>query len=103
FAAPIEHADPSHPLGLLRVHHHWPRRSAPKPRDELPPPHSITSSARSKIDCGTVRPSPVAVLRLILSSTFVDCCTGKSAGFSPLIMRPAYIPARRKASETSPP
>ena len=33
---------------------------------------------------GLVRPSLLAVLRLMTSSTFVGCCTGKSAGFSPL-------------------
>ena len=37
---------------------------------------------------GTVRPSALAVLRLMINSTFVSCCTGKSAGFSPLRMRP---------------
>ena len=31
----------------------------------------ITSSARSKIDCGTVRPSALAVLRLTTISNFV--------------------------------
>jgi hypothetical protein len=38
----------------------------------LPPSdHSITSSARSKIDCGTVRPSALAVLRFTAISYFV--------------------------------
>ena len=41
----------------------------------------ITSSARSRIDCGTVRPRALAVLRLITRSIFVICCTGRSAGF----------------------
>src|SRR5262249_52410513 len=54
----------------------------------LPSHHSITSSARASSVGGTVRPSALAVLRLMISSTFVDCCTGKSAGFSPLRMRP---------------
>ena len=39
--------------------------------------YSITSSARARIDGGTVRPSVLAVLRLTASSTFVDSCTGK--------------------------
>ena len=34
-------------------------------------------------------PCALAVLRLMTSSTLVDCCTGRSAGFSPLRMRPA--------------
>src|SRR5215468_34242 len=33
---------------------------------------------------GTVMPSARAVLRLMISSTLVACCTGKSAGLSPL-------------------
>src|SRR6266446_8603613 len=51
--------------------------------------HSITSSAIASTPGGTVRPSALAVLRLITSSNFVGCQTGKSAGFSPLRMRPA--------------
>src|SRR5215467_8557475 len=51
--------------------------------------HSITSSARASNDGGTSRPSVLAVWRLRINSIFVDCCTGRSAGFSPLRMRPA--------------
>src|SRR6185312_13261500 len=36
---------------------------------------------------GTVRPSALAVLRLMISSTLVICCTGRSVGFSPFRMR----------------
>jgi hypothetical protein len=50
--------------------------------------YSMISSARPRSNCGTVRPSALAVLRLRISSTFVDCWTGRSAGFSPLRMRP---------------
>jgi hypothetical protein len=46
--------------------------------------HSITRSARSKSDGGIVRPSAVAVFRLITSSNFVGRSTGRSAGFAPL-------------------
>jgi hypothetical protein len=52
------------------------------------PDYSITSSARPDTGRGTVIPSALAVLRLMISSTFVDCTTGRSAGFSPLRMRP---------------
>ena len=55
--------------------------------DALQKVHSITSSARARIDCGTVRPSALAVLRLIISSYLVGTCTGSSAGFAPLRMR----------------
>jgi hypothetical protein len=51
--------------------------------------YSITSSAVICMINGTVRPSALAVLRLMTNSNFVDCWTGKSAGFSPLSIRPA--------------
>ena len=63
----------------------WPRRRAPEPRNELPPPdHWITSSAVANSVSGMVRPSALAVLRLIKSSNLIDWVTGRSAGFSPL-------------------
>jgi hypothetical protein len=34
-----EHTDAPDAAALLRPRHHRPRRSAPEPRDELPPPH----------------------------------------------------------------
>src|SRR5262252_4962444 len=52
-------------------------------------PHSMTSSARARIDGGTVRPSAFAILRLITSSNVVGCCTGRSAGLAPLRIFPA--------------
>src|ERR1700731_4639733 len=52
-------------------------------------PHSITSSARARIDGGTVSPSALAVLRLTTSSNVVGCCTGRSAGLAPLRILPA--------------
>jgi hypothetical protein len=76
---------------------------AAEQRDELAPSHSITSSARPSSGSGTVRPSALGVLRLIISSTLVACCTGRSAGFSPLRMRPVYTPERRYESVTLPP
>ena len=51
--------------------------------------HSITSSARASNVGGTLRPRARAVGRFIENTNFVDCTTGKSAGFSPLIIRPA--------------
>ena len=39
--------------------------------------YSITSSARVSSAGGTVRPSALAVLRLITNSNFVGCITGK--------------------------
>src|SRR5262245_19047444 len=72
---------------LLRPHRERPHRRAAEQRDELAPPHSMTSSARARSVGGTSMPSALAVLRLTTSSYFVGACTGRSAGFSPLRMR----------------
>src|SRR5262249_52984159 len=40
-----QHADPSNAVGLLRARPEWIRRRAAEQRDEVAPPHSITSSA----------------------------------------------------------
>ena len=50
--------------------------------------HSITSSARPISVLGMLRPSALAVLRFMISSTLVFCWTGRSAGLSPLRTRP---------------
>jgi hypothetical protein len=46
----------------------------------------MTSSARARIEGGTVRPSSFDVLRFTTASNRVGCWTGRSAGFSPLRM-----------------
>ena len=57
---------------LLRARRERPRgRRAAEQRDELAPPHSITSSARASSVGGTSRPSALAVLRLMSSSNLV--------------------------------
>jgi hypothetical protein len=67
-----------------------PRRDRPRCRraaekgDEIAAPHSITSSARPSSVSGTVRPSTLAVLRLRISSTFVDCWTDLSSALDTL-------------------
>ena len=55
--------------------HHCP--TAQK-RDELAPPHSITSSARARRVGGTSRFRAAAVLKFITNSYFVGACTGRS-------------------------
>ena len=45
--------------------------------------HSIALSARASSDCGISMPSALAVFKLIASSKFVGCSTGRSAGFAP--------------------
>jgi len=51
--------------------------------------YSIISSASTCIALETVRPSVLAVLRLITSSKVVGRMTGRSAGLAPLRIRPA--------------
>src|SRR5262249_54574673 len=83
-----EHADAPHPLALLRARCERPcRRAAEATEEYTPPNHSITSSARSRIDGGTVRPSALAVLSFRTISNFVGSCTGRSPGFSPRRIR----------------
>src|SRR5258707_622992 len=80
--------NPDHWHRLLRARRERPRHCHPADeRDELAPSHSINSSARPDRGSGMVIPSVLAVLRLMYSSTFVACCTGRSAGFSPLRTR----------------
>ncbi len=64
-------------------------------REEI---HSITSSARTRMDCGIVMPRALAVLRLTTSSNRVGCSTGKSAGLAPLNILPTKCAARRQIS-----
>src|SRR5512139_990237 len=45
--------------------------------------HSITSSAATCRVIGTVTPSVLAAFRLITSSNFVGCNTGRSDGLEP--------------------
>src|SRR5258706_3589182 len=71
-------------LRLLRPRDERPRcRRAAEQGDELAPIHSITSSARSRIDVGSVTPIALAVFRLSANSKFVACSTGRSAGCAP--------------------
>ncbi len=54
------------------------------PKRPFVSPYRITSSARSRSDCGIVNPSAVAVFRLNTSSKLVGCSAGVSAGDAPL-------------------
>src|SRR4029434_2656722 len=57
-------------------------------RDELAAVnHSITSSARASSIGGTVRPSALAVLRLITNSSLDGSSIGRSPGCAPLKIR----------------
>ena len=59
-----------------------------QPFDELAACHSITSSAMDSSPGGTSMPSASAVFKLIRNSNLVACTTARSAGFSPLRIRP---------------
>src|SRR5262249_10648946 len=82
---------------LLRTRRERPRRRrAAEQRDERAPvTHSTPSSARASSLSGTCRRSAFAMPRLMTSSNLVGCTTGRSAGFSPLRIRPAYTPIWR--------
>src|SRR5262245_42691621 len=83
-----EHAYAPHAVARLRARRDRPRRRAANNCDELPPFHSITSSARASSMNGTSRPRALAVFRLMSSSNLVDCRTGRSVGLAPLRMLP---------------
>src|SRR5262249_23509057 len=60
--------------------------------------YSMTSSARARSEGGTVRPSALAVFRLINNSNFVGCSTGRSPGFAPLKILSTYSAARNSVA-----
>jgi hypothetical protein len=60
--------------------------------------YSITSFTRRRNDSGTVKPSALAVVRLITRSNFVGCSTGRSAGLAPRRILSTYSAARRNRS-----
>jgi hypothetical protein len=101
------HSDHRHRPALLRARRKRPCRRAAEQRDELAPSrfrdHSTTSPARASSVAGISSPSALAAFRLIAKSIFAGCCTGRSAGFSPLRMRLTYPAARRNESTMSGP
>jgi len=75
---------------------HWRRSETPLcARSRRWSVYSITSSAVASSLSGTVRPSALAVLRLITSSNLVGAWTGRSLGLAPLRIRSTYCAARR--------
>src|SRR5262249_36641863 len=81
-AAAVKKADHRHRLLRTRRERPGSRRSCYS-CDEVAPPHSITSSARARSDGEMLRPSALAVVRLITRSNLVGCSTGISLGFAP--------------------
>src|SRR5262245_36485722 len=87
------------PPRLLRARRKRPsRRRAAEQGDKLASFHSTSSSARSRNDSGIVRPSALAVVRLMTRSNFVGCSTGMSAGLAPCKILSTISAARRNRS-----
>jgi hypothetical protein len=61
----------------------------------LPALHLITLSARANTFGGMIRPICFAAFRLITSSNFVGCSTGRSAGLAPFRILSTKYPTRR--------
>ena len=93
----VELADGRHRLLLCAQPSPYGQRASQQ-QHQLAVYYSITSSARSRIAGGTVRPSALAVLRLTTSSNLVGCSTGRSAGLSPLRILSTKPAARRNRS-----
>src|SRR5262245_56292849 len=72
-------------LRLLRARRQRPRgcRAAEQCDDVAAVYHSIARSARRSDRGGTVRPSVLAVLRLMTKEKRMGCSTGMSPGFAP--------------------
>src|SRR6516162_6235943 len=98
-----QHADAALRAGLRPRRERPRRRRTAEQRDERAPLHSITSSAVICMISGTVRPSALAVFKLMTSWYLVGACTGRSAGVSPLRMRSTYEAERRTMSAVSGP
>src|SRR5215471_16462257 len=104
----MKNADPPNSVGLLcEGAAETNGRRAAEQRDEGAPlhlrGHSITSSARASSVSGTVRPSALAVLRLMTNSHLVGCSTGMSLGFAPRRILSTKSAERRNRSEKSAP
>src|SRR4029077_8179415 len=95
----VDHPHVKH-LGRLRSLARKQRRQGNRDHqgDHEPSPHSITSSARARIDGGIVSPSPWAVWRLTTSPNLVGSWIGRSAGLAPLRILSTYPAARRNLS-----
>src|SRR5262249_5585554 len=76
-----------------RIDHRFEYREGCQSIDEVC--HLITLSARYSTDCGIVRLSAFAVLRLMTNSNVVGCSTGRSAGLAPLRILSTNTATRR--------
>src|SRR5437763_16925188 len=60
------------------------------PKADVRLPHSVTSAARCRIDCGTVRAGALADFRLVTSWKLLGCSTERSGRFAPLQILSPY-------------
>src|ERR1700732_345299 len=90
--------DPSADQGSVNVQDHG--RESGVSRHARAGPHARRAGALTRARAhaspewkcgpvGVVKPSALAVFRLLTSSNVVGCCIGRSAGFSPLRILPA--------------
>jgi hypothetical protein len=99
-AATSSRLAPPFPHGASTERPQWPNQAAPSPptskirdvdlpfpRDDSTTHYWITSSAVANSVSGMVRPSALAVLRLMANTNLVSSWIGRSPGFSPLRMR----------------
>jgi hypothetical protein len=83
---------------------HGARRSREEePANKLPPPHSITSSARISSAGGIATPISLATFKFTASATRVGCSIGRSAGLAPLSTLSTNSAIRRYASTSEGP
>src|SRR5262249_24155067 len=87
-----QYADAHVFLRLLPTRRQRPYCRAAEQRDERAPPHSITSSARSRMEVGTVTPRVLAVLRFTTSWNWAGRSIGRSAGLRPCSTLPIITP-----------
>jgi hypothetical protein len=92
-----EHTDPPYPLRLLRARRQRPRHRTAEQRDERAAPHSITSSAVICMINGTVRPSALAVFRLMKNQHGSSCpiAWGFGSRPGPDLAREYFFPVDR--------
>ena len=79
----LQESDDRHRRLLCACHHRPRNSSTAEQRDELPPPHSITSSARASMLGDSSIPIAFAVFRLTSNSNLVGPSTGSSLGLAP--------------------